>query len=398
MAKLKSKYLKYLWLDIWNLNFLGFLNKWNPPKNQFIFDLQLHAAEDEGRTEPAGERRRREEREKGNVPKSQELSSAIVLIASSIILFLLGEYTIRHSAKIMRKYFLSFIGRESTFQSEELLVLIKDASYDIFLLLAPLLGITFLFGIIGNVLQVGLLFAPRAAEFRLERLRPNFKRILPTRQTLFNLIKSILKVVLIGWISYFIVAQDFLRILLTGDMGLLQALSLISFTGFKIFIIIGLLLLVIAIADYYYQKYEYEENLKQTPSEAKREIKEEYGDVALMARRRQIMRDIIQSNMLKSVPQADVVVTNPIHFAVALQFRPGIDMAPRVIAKGQDYLALKIKEIANKNNIPIVEDRLLAQQLYKLVEVGEEIPRNLYLAVSVVFRNLEKFRSYVGVK
>jgi len=363
---------------------------------EFVFSLQLHAAEDEGRTEPASERRRQEEREKGNVPKSQELGSAIVLISAGILIYLMGEYLVRHSVSLFRKYFQHAASSDS-FLTEDFASLMKEAAWDMFLLIAPLFGITFLFGILGSIVQVGLLFAPRALEFRFERLRPNFKRVLPTRQTLFNLAKSILKVVIIGWVSYIIVSQDFLRLILIGDMGFLQALGLVGFTGFKILIIIGLILFVIAIADYYYQRYEYEESIKQTPSEAKREIKEQFGDAALVARRRQIMRDIVNSNMLRNIPQADVVITNPIHFAVALQFRSGIDNAPRVIAKGQDQMALTIKEIAKKNDVPVVEDRLLAQQLYRLVDIGEEIPQNLYQAVSVVFRSLKKFKEMAGV-
>lgn len=358
-------------------------------------DLQLFAAADEGRTEPASDRRRREEREKGNVPKSQELSSAIVLIAASVLIYILGEYFVRRSATILRKY-LRHASDTGDFLVEDFAYLLKDASWDIFTILAPLLAITFIFGIVGNILQVGLLFAPRAMEFRFDRLKPNFKKVLPTRQTLFNLVKSLTKVALIGWVSYFIVSQDFLRLLLMGDMGLMQALSLVSFSGFKIFLIIGLLLFAISIADYYYQKYEYEENLKQTPSEAKREMKEQYGDGALVSRRRQIMRDMVNSNMLQNVPQADVVITNPIHFAVALQFRSGVDMAPRVVAKGEDQMALTIKDIAKKNGVPMVEDRLLAQQLYKIVDINEEIPQNLYQAVSIVFKNLSKYQEMMG--
>lgn len=368
---------------------------WEEYFYSFQIDLQLFAAEDEGRTEPASERRRREEREKGNVPKSQELSSSIVLIAASVLLYILGEYFIKRSAIFFRKYF-HFARDPGEFSSESFGELLRHASTDIFWLLAPILGITFLFGIVGNIVQVGFLFAPRAMEFRFDRIRPNFKRVLPTRQTLFNLAKSLLKVVLIGWVSYIIVAKDFLKLLLLGDMGIVQAMSLVGFSGFKIFAIIGLILFIISIADYFYQKYEYEESLKQTPSEAKREMKEQGGDGAMIARRRQLMRDMLNSNMLQSVPKADVVITNPIHFAVALSFRSGIDTAPRVIAKGEDQMALTIKEKAKKSGVPIVEDRLLAQQLYKSVELNQEIPSNLYQAVSLVFRNLKKYQEMVG--
>ncbi|WCL48271.1 EscU/YscU/HrcU family type III secretion system export apparatus switch protein [Leptospira sp. GIMC2001] len=367
--------------------------EWDAVNSNYVFDLQLFAAEDEGRTEPPSERKRRDEREKGNVPKSQELSSAIVLIAASIAMYVMGEYIFKKSAGIMRKY-LEFARNPGEFTTESFGELLKNATWDIFTILSPILAVTFIFGIIGNVAQVGLLFAPRAIEFRFERLKPNFKRVLPTRQTLFNLSKSLMKVALIGWVSYMIITHDFLKLLLTGDMGLTQALAMVGYSGFKIFIIIGIILFIISIADFMYQKYEFEESLKQTPSEAKREIKEQVGDGALIARRRQLMRDMLSSNMLQSVPKADVVITNPIHFAVALSFNSGVDAAPRVVAKGEDQMALTIKEVAKKNGIPMVEDRLLAQQLYKMVDLNEEIPSNLYLAVSLVFKNLSKYQEF----
>ncbi|EKN90223.1 flagellar biosynthesis protein FlhB [Leptospira interrogans str. 2003000735] len=361
----------------------------------FKIDLQLFAAEDEGRTEPGSERRRREEREKGNVPKSPELPAAVVLLAGVILVYLMGEYFFMRTYYILRKY-IHGVGLRTDMSSESVTELLKNASTDLFTLLWPLLGITLVGAIIGNVAQVGFIFTPRALSFNFSRIRPNFKKVLPTRQTLFNLGKSLAKVGLIAWVSYIIISKDFFPILLSGEMGLEQAVALVMNSSFKIFLIVGIILLAISIVDYLYQRYEYEESLKMTPSEAKREAKESDGDRSLQARRRQLARDMMNKRkMLAKVPEADVVITNPTHFAVALEYKPGIHKAPIVIAKGVDDFALLIIRIARENGVPTVEDRLQARGLYEEVELGAEVPQQFYRAIATILSRLESFRRAV---
>lgn len=361
------------------------------------FELQRFAAEDEGRTEAPSERRRREERDKGNVAKSPELPASIVLLAGVGILYLLGDFFFKHSFLLFRKYLMG-LSKVRGFGQESLQVLLKDFATDILYILFPLLGITVVAAILGNLVQVGFLFSPRALNPNFGRIRPNFKRVLPTRQTLFNLAKSIAKVALIGWVSYIIISQDFSKVLLAGDMGLKQAMSLIATTAFKVFIVVSILLLAIGIADYFYQRFEYEESLKMTKQEAKQETKEQEGDPTLQSRRRQLGRDIInQRQMLSNVPEADVVITNPTHYAVALRFDNQIHEAPEVIAKGVDEFALLIIRIAKENGIPTVENRVQARMLYEEVEIGDQIPAKFYQAVSQILSRLDSFRRKAGV-
>ncbi len=361
----------------------------------FKIDLQLFAAEDEGRTEPGSERRRREEREKGNVPKSPELPAAVVLLAGVILIYLMGEYFFMRTFYILRKY-IHGVGQRTDISSESVTELLKNASTDLFTLLWPLLGITFVGAVIGNVAQVGFIFTPRALSFNFSRIRPNFKKVLPTRQTLFNLGKSLAKVGLIAWVSYIIISKDFFSILISGEMGLEQAVALVMSSSFKIFLVVGIILLAISIVDYLYQRYEYEESLKMTPSEAKREAKESDGDRSLQARRRQLARDMMNKRkMLAKVPEADVVITNPTHFAVALEYKPGIHKAPIVIAKGVDDFALLIIRIARENGVPTVEDRIQARGLYEEVELGAEVPQQFYRAIATILSRLESFRRAV---
>jgi len=365
----------------------------NSPQNQF--QLQLFAAEDEGRTEPGSERRRREEREKGNVPKSNEVSSVLVLLGAIAVIYLTGEKFIREASTFITKTMLKGINQDR-FGNEEFRVLFGGLARDFFGLLWPVFSVTVVLAIVGNVLQTGFIFTPRALAFRFDRLVPNFKRVLPNRQTLFNLGKSLTKVIVIGIISYLLIESDFLRILLLGNLSVNQALVLIGTVGFKIMMFVGIFLLAIAITDFFFQKSEFEESLKQTPSEAKRELKEDTGDPLVKSRRMQLARDFMQREMLKAVPKADVVITNPTHYAVAIGYRPGIDPAPIVLAKGEDRLALAIRKIARDNDIPIHEDRMTARLLYEQTNIGEPIPALLFDAIAKILRTIRKFRLKLG--
>ncbi|MCE9499578.1 MAG: flagellar type III secretion system protein FlhB [Leptospira sp.] len=362
-----------------------------PPKSDYLIDLQLFAAEDEGRTEEASERRRREEREKGNVPKSNEIPAALVLLSGDIIIFILGKYFLHRSSLLLTKYFQG-IANNTEFTNESVTAITRSAGEDIFYLLVPILGITFVMAIIGNIVQVGFLFAPRALGFNFSRVQPNFKKVLPTRQTLVNLMKSLAKVAVIGWISYLIISADFLPVLLTGEMGLLEAVRLVTYSAVKIFIVVGIVLFAISIADFYYNKFEYEESLKMTPSEAKQELREQEGDKTLLGRRRQMVREFIRRGMLQKVPKADVVITNPTHFAVALQFDRKIHDTPVVIAKGMDTFALTIKSLAKKHNVPIIENKSLARLLYEEAEEGMPIPGKFFEAIARIISRLEKYK------
>jgi flagellar biosynthesis protein FlhB len=186
--------------------------------------------------------------------------------------------------------------------------------------------------------------------------------------------------------------MDFYNVLITGEMGIKGAFSLIAFSGLKIFIIVGIILFIISIFDFYYQRYEFEESIKMTPSEAKQEMKEAEGDKSYLNRRRQMIREFIRKGMLQRVPKADVVVVNPTHYSVALQYEPSIHAAPIVVAKGEDELALIIRRLAKKHEVPIIEDRVQARLLYEEVEIDSEIPAKFFRAVSLIISRLDKFK------
>lgn len=356
------------------------------------FNFQRFAAEDEGRTEEPTERRKREEREKGNVPRTNELPSAIILLGTVLIIFLLSTYIINQILEIFHLYFQK-ISEAHEFSMEDVKEILRNLFLQTGKIVFPILIASFLLGIIGNIVQVGFLFTLRPLEFQIERIIPDFRRLLPNRRNIINLIKTIIQVILILFITFLIIKDDLIPMLKTYGTDLKKAISIFSIVSLKVFLIAGILLLIIAILDYFYQRYEYLENLKMTITEVKQEIKEEIGDPLIRKRQRERALEIAKNRAsIKKVLEADVVITNPTHYAVALQYEYPIDNAPKVIAKGKDQLALIIRNIAKENNIPIEENPPLARELYNRVEIGEEIPQELYRAIILIYQKLEKFR------
>ena len=358
-----------------------------------VFNLQRFAAEDEGRTEDPTDRRQREEREKGNVPKSQDVVAAAVLIGTVVTLFFMAGYMYQNIAGVFRHYFSVDFGTLPDLNRAGVKNIMMALFLDTARVTWPVFAVAMLMGIIGGVSQVGALFTLQPLAFKPERLKPDFKRILPTRRVLYNLLKVLVQVFIIGGVSYLVIVDDFIPMLKGSSLGLKQAIGLFAWIAFKLLLIISVVLLIMSVPDYFYQRFEYIENLKMTTSEAKRERKDDEGDPLLKQRQRERGMELRnQRRMLEDVPGADVVVTNPTHYAVALSYDPDIGPAPVVSAKGVDNMAFVIRTIARENGVPVQENPYLARLLYKEVEVGQEIPENLFQTVSIIFSKLDRFR------
>jgi len=377
------------------MDMVEFLKKYYPDPDlngTFRFDLQLFAAEDEGRTEEPTEKKIREAREKGQVVKTQELPQALVVIAGCLVLLVFSSWMYGSMAKITRFYLSSFAGKSITtrwFELEMLKLIFECAK-----LLFPVFLATNIGAIIGEVSQVGFQISthPLQLDWSKMKLDPAsiMKKIFFSRQIAANLLKSVTKVVLIGFVSYLIIKGDLDQILKTPDISIALAMSNMVYVGFKIVIWSTVLLMVLGIPDYFFQKSEFMESLKMSKQEMKEELKETMGDPHVRQRMREMQREIVMKNMIREVPKADVVVTNPTHYAVALKYDRDTMYAPAVIAKGVDSMALKIREVAKENNIEIIENRPLARELYSSVEVGDIIPDALFRAVSFVYAELYK--------
>ncbi len=359
------------------------------------FDLQLFASpEDEGRTEEPTEKRIRDAREKGQVAKSQELGQTLVVISSIMIIFAFGGWILESLAEIT-KYFLSSF---STYRVTERRV-ITDFYFILYesgKVVLPVFAISVFAAVAGNLMQVGFMFTTHPLKVNWSKLKFDpatiMKKVLFSKQVGMNLVKSLFKVGAIGFVAYLVIMGDIDDILKTPDLSIGAALHIILMSGFKIIVWTSVLLLIMSVPDYFFQKKELMESLKMTKQQLKEEYKESQGDPHVRARLREMQRNIVMKNMIREVPKADVVVTNPTHYAVALKYDSSTMEAPTVIAKGVDSMALRIRQTANENGVVMIENRPLAQRLYKDVEVGDIIPVELFQAVTLVYAELYKRR------
>ncbi len=372
----------------------------DPFFSRFRYDLQRFAAEDEGRTEEPTEKKLRDAREKGQVAKTVELPQAIVVIFGFMVILIFASWIYEILVGITKHYLTSFSRLQITERS-----LIREfimVSFESGKVLLPIFVASMVAAILGNIVQVGFQISTHPLKLDWSKIKFDpatiMKKIFFSKQVGMNLFKSVFKVLAIGFVAYLIVMADLDDLLRTPDVSVAMALKIIMMTGFKIIIWSSVLLLALSIPDYYFQKQEFIESLKMTKEEMKEELKETIGDPYVRARLREMQRqNLLRSMMSKEVPKADVVVTNPTHFAVALQYDREEMPAPRVVARGEDSIALKIREVAMEHGIPMIENRPLAQELYRRLEVGDIIPEDLFYAVSLVYGEIiqkypERFR------
>jgi len=354
---------------------------------RFGVHLQWFAAEDEGRTEDPTERKIRKAREDGKVAKSSDITAALVMLFGLVTLLAFSGSILRTIADMMR-YFITLATAEGR---NSYAALSAVGSY-LLRLTTPVMGVCFVAAFLGNVIQVGFLFSTKPITPDFSRISPNFgkwaQKSFFSAEALFNLFKSIAKVAIIAILAYVNIRSEVPRLSNALRLTPLRALTLVGSIAIRLMLETAVLLLVFAIPDYFFQRRQHRESLKMSKHEVKEEFKETEGDPLIKSRLRQRMQEILSSSMARQVPEADVVITNPTHFAVALKWDNQTMHAPQVIAKGQDNLALRIKDIARDNDVPMVENRPLARALYDNVELGDEIPEEYWDVVSVVLAEI----------
>ena len=359
------------------------------------FQLQRFASSDEGRTELPSERRKREERQRGNVPRSQEIVSASVLLGGVLALFAMGLYMYSTAKKIFYNYLQwDFSDTKDISEISNLRIFTIDLGLEVAKIVGPVLLIVVIIAIISNVSQFGLLFSLHPLGMRLEKIRPDFKRVLPSKRTLFNIARILLQLILIGMAAYFVIVNNYISMFKTANFELGQAISLFAMIALKLLIVASIVLGIVSIPDFIYQRHEYLEKLKVTLSESKRERKDDEGAPLIRQRQRDRAYELRkQRNILQDTTTADVIITNPTHFAVGLKYSPESNQAPIVVTKGADHLAYLIRNIAKEHDIPIEENPPLARSLYEEIDIGYEIPETLYRVVSLIFSRLDRFRN-----
>jgi len=351
------------------------------------------------KTEKATPKKRKDAREKGQVRHSTEVNTTFCcLVMFGMLIIIWPSFTDRLAA-IYREHLgaQSIVPASGGLGVNEFRNILSRVLMDMLGALLPILATAMIAGVAVNLVQVGFLFTTKTLGMKISRISPisGFKRMFSPK-TLVDLLKSLLKIALIGYVAYL----EY-RKLLEGFPGYIGrdirgTFLQIMLSAFQMALKMCLVMVFISAADFLYQWWKYEKDLRMTKQEVKDEYKMMEGDPAIKGKIRAKQRQMSAMRMMARVPEADVVITNPTHYAVALKYEEKESSAPVVIAKGQDYVARKMKEIAIEHRVEIVEDPPLAQSLYALCEIDEEIPADLYQAVAdilvFVYRQKGKVR------
>jgi flagellar biosynthetic protein FlhB len=348
--------------------------------------------QDDGeKTEEPSQHRIDEFRKKGDVASSKELTSVLVLAACLLTLSMSLVYVYEEMAKYIEWLYTLDIASAYT---EKSLNTITTRTFMVALKCgAPVMCTALCAGIFAQVAQIGFLYSPDVLELNFDRINPlNGIKKLFSMQSIFEAVKGVIKFAVILSVVYIYLKDDIARY--NGFMHLeffqsfLYGKELLMKLAFAMIMALG----VVAALDFAYQKITYQKKLKQTKQQIKQESKEQDGNLEIKQRIRQMQREMSRKRMIRDVQTADVIITNPTHISIVLKYDQENMVSPMIIGKGQDHMAMKIREIAKLHNIPIVENVLLARTLYKTVKVGSPVPRNLYKAVAEVLAFVYKLK------
>lgn len=335
------------------------------------------------KTEKATPKRRQKAREEGQVAKSNDLNSALTLFTGILLLnFMMGNTL--NQLQLMLKSTLNFqFGLEVT--SQTIVPLLAHYIVQVLYLIAPFLGGAAVVGALASFLQVGLYFNPKLLQPKISKINPmkGLKNLFSLRSVI-ELLKALFKIGVISLVAYLVIKGKLDSFYTYPFIALNEAISSIGQLIFLLGLTISISLLALGIADYIYQKYEFEKSIKMSKQEVKQEWKDIEGDPQIISKRKQRMRQMAMNRMMQAVPEADVIITNPTHIAVAIQYDIEQMEAPVVLAMGEDNIAEKIRQLAKEHQIEIVENKPLARALYETAEVGQIIPVELYQAVAEV--------------
>ncbi len=350
---------------------------------------------DEDRTEPATPKRREEAREEGKVAKSVELNTAFLLLIS-VVFFLFAGYNLNQKIQGLFVYFIK-LSPNYHLNLDSILFLFKSISYQLFSILLPFFIVLAVTAFLVNVAQVGFMITPKVLEIKFDKINPvNGLKNMFSLRSFGELIKSFLKALIMAYILWLFIKHNIPRWLnLTRQPENMIFSELVKDT-FLIVVYILIFIVFMAILDYLFQKYTFEKSIMMTKQEVKDEYKQMEGDPKIKQKIRSMQMEIARRRMMEEVKKADVVITNPTHYSVALRYDEKSMNAPKVVAKGLNLIAEKIKEIAKENDVPIVERPELARELYKRVPLDKEIPEELYRAVAEILAyvyRLKKNRS-----
>ncbi len=354
-------------------------------------DLQLFSQE---KTEKATPKKREESRKKGQVAKSSDLPGALILLFVFASFLMLGGYYQNNILLLFRSLFQDWLLLEVT--PENVMGLFLNVILKVVWILLPIFAIILVIGVVGNVVQFGFLLTGEPLKVQLKKLNPieGFKRIFSVR-SLVEFLKSILKVLIIGILVYSAITKEWDHILILSSQPAEHIFSFTAGMTINLGIQIGAVLAVLAFADFLYQRYEHEKSIKMSKQDIKDEYKKSEGDPIIKGRIKERQRKMALQRMMQEVPKADVVITNPTHFAIALKYDAANMEAPTIIAKGMDHVALRIREVAKEHGVITMENKPLARALYEQAEIGDVIPPDLFQAVAEVLAYVYKMKGRV---
>lgn len=354
-----------------------------------VFDLQRFAGE---KTERATPERRRQARREGQVPRSSELTSALTMLTGVILLRVSGPKFWNTWMNAMNQLF-SNAGRVDLAKQGQVLALMHQNLRLMLGLLAPLLGAVMVVGAAAGFAQTGPMFLPNLLLPKFSRINPieGWKRLFSLRASV-EAGKSVLKLAIVGLVAYSATRGVIDKVALLTQTQVTSLPAVVGQIVFRLAIEIGILFVVLAFLDYLFQRFEFEKSIRMSRDDIKQEYRNQEGDPVIRSQLRQRGRALAMRRMMQDVPKADVVVTNPTHYAIALLYDAKTMNAPRVIAKGQDEMARRIREIATHAGVPLMENRILARALYREVEIGTEVPGELFRAVAEVLATVYRLR------
>jgi flagellar biosynthesis protein FlhB len=358
---------------------------------RYHLDLQFFAEE---KTEKATPQRRQESKRKGQVAKSQEVPAALIMLGVFLLLYFMGRDMLDQLLAIYRINFNQYIGWELTPQT--IRTLFEEMTFQAFKIMLPIAVIAFAFGFLGNYIQIGSLFTTEPLKMKLERIDPiqGAKKIFSLR-SLVQLVKSLVKIAIIATAAFGVLwlKKDELYLLSQKSIG--HSLSFLGGLTFQMGLAVAIILLFLSILDYMYQKFEFEKGIRMSKQDIKDEMKKSEGDPLIKSKIKERQRQMSMNRMIQDLPKADVLITNPTHYAIALKYDQETMEAPMVIAMGKDHLALKIKEKAKEYRIVIMENKPLARALYHQVDIGDYVPEELFQAVAEVLAYVYRFKGKI---
>ncbi|MBM7552734.1 flagellar biosynthesis protein FlhB [Thalassobacillus pellis] len=354
-------------------------------------DLQFFSGE---KTEKATPKKKEDSRKKGQVAKSQDVNTGILLLFMFSLFFVMGGFLKEVFTTMYQHTFQEYIHWEVTENTVH--QVFSEMTIELSKVVGPIMGVAILAGLASNWLQLGFLFTAEPLKFKLEKINPiqGAKKIFSAR-ALVELVKSLLKITIVGSIAFAVIWMN------KGEMMMMSLHSLdgvLAFFG-RTTIVMGVTsalgLLLISVLDYSYQKFDYEKSIRMSKHDIKNEHKNMEGDPLIKSKIKEKQRQMAMQRMMSEIPDADVVITNPTHFAIAIQYKEEKGDAPYVVAKGVDFVAQRIKDVAKANQVIMVENRPLARALYQQVEIGQPIGEEFYKAVAEVLAYVYRIQKQV---